>query len=155
MAIWYQAYQYKISEAWRGTFLPEASCGFPVLLLPASVCACVSQSRVWLHDNCLHDHSFKLGSPNFDHRYERPQLGSYYFMESSTLTFMVKFNLKVQIYPHQNSSPFQARISKLRPEVQNTLVNIFIVFGGNWPRPSRSNSTWKSKCTVSPQQKNT
>ena len=43
--------------------------------------------------------------------------------------------------PHNNSSPIQARITKFGPEVQNTLVKIPIVLGGNWPRPSRSNLT--------------
>ena len=43
--------------------------------------------------------------------------------------------------PHHHSSPIQARITKLGPEVQNTLVKIPIVLGGNWPRPSRSNLT--------------
>ena len=43
--------------------------------------------------------------------------------------------------PHHNSSPIQARITKFRPEVQNTLVKIPIILGGNWPWPSRSNLT--------------
>ena len=43
--------------------------------------------------------------------------------------------------PHHNSSPIQDRITKFGPEVQNTLVKIPIVLGGNWPRPSRSNLT--------------
>ena len=43
--------------------------------------------------------------------------------------------------PHHNSSPIQARITKFGPEVQNTLVKIPIVLGGNWLRPSRSNFT--------------
>ena len=47
--------------------------------------------------------------------------------------------------PHDNSSPVQARITKFGPEKQNTLVKIPIVFGGNWPWPSRSNLTSNSK----------
>ena len=43
--------------------------------------------------------------------------------------------------PHHNSSPIQSRITKFEPEVQNTLVKIPIVLGGNWLRPSRSNLT--------------
>ena len=39
--------------------------------------------------------------------------------------------------PHHNSSPIQVRITKFGPEVQNTLVKILIVLGGNWPWPSR------------------
>ena len=49
--------------------------------------------------------------------------------------------------PHDNSSPVQAKITKFGPEKQNTLVKIPIVFGGNWPRPSRSNLTSNSKLT--------
>ena len=49
--------------------------------------------------------------------------------------------------PHDNSSPVQARITKFGPEKQNTLVKIPIVFGGNWPWPSRSNLTSNSKLT--------
>ena len=44
-------------------------------------------------------------------------------------------------YPHHNSSPIQARITKFGPEVQNTKIKIPIVLGGNWPWPSRSNLT--------------
>ena len=40
-----------------------------------------------------------------------------------------------------NLSPAQATITKIGPEVQNTLVKIPIVFGVHWPWPSRSNWT--------------
>ena len=49
--------------------------------------------------------------------------------------------------PHDNSSPVQARITKVGPDKQNTLVKIPIVLGGNWPWPSRSNLTSNSKYT--------
>ena len=49
--------------------------------------------------------------------------------------------------PHDNSSPVQARITKVCPEKQNTLAKIPIVLGGNWPWPSRSNLTSNSKLT--------
>ena len=49
--------------------------------------------------------------------------------------------------PHDNSSPVQARITKFGPEKQDTLVKIPFVLGGNWPWPSRSNLTSKSKLT--------
>ena len=45
------------------------------------------------------------------------------------------------VCPHHNSSPIQARITKFGPEVQNTLVKIPVVLGGDWPWPSRSNLT--------------
>ena len=48
---------------------------------------------------------------------------------------------------HDNSSPVQARITKFGQEKQNTLVKIPIVLRGNWPWPSRSNLTSKSKLT--------
>ena len=41
--------------------------------------------------------------------------------------------------PDHNSLPIQARITKFGPEVENSLVKVPIVLGGNWPRPSRSN----------------
>ena len=40
---------------------------------------------------------------------------------------MVKFNFKVKIC--NNSSPVQARITKLGPEVQTILVKIHIILG--------------------------
>ena len=62
----------------------------------------------------------------------------------STLTFEVKFNLKSKLTPfwaspHNNSSSVQARITKFGSKVQNTLVNISNVFGGNWPMITSSN----------------
>ena len=41
--------------------------------------------------------------------------------------------------PDHNSLPIQAWITKFGPEVENSLVEVPIVLGGNWPRPSRSN----------------
>ena len=49
--------------------------------------------------------------------------------------------------PHDNSSAGQARITKFGSEIQNTLVKMPIVFGGDRPWPSRSNLTWKSNFT--------
>ena len=49
--------------------------------------------------------------------------------------------------PHDNSSPIQARITKLGPEMQNTLVWVPIVFGDDRPWSLRSNLTWKSNFT--------
>ena len=52
--------------------------------------------------------------------------------------------------PDDNLSPAQATITKIGPEVQNTLVKIPILFGVHWPWPSRSNWTYvsdKSKFT--------
>ena len=49
--------------------------------------------------------------------------------------------------PGDNSGPVQARIAKFGPKMQKTLVKVPIVFGGNWPWPSRSNLTSKSEFT--------
>ena len=43
--------------------------------------------------------------------------------------------------PCNNSSPLQARTTKLGQKMQNTLVKIPIVFGVDWPWPVRSNLT--------------
>ena len=47
--------------------------------------------------------------------------------------------------PRDNSGPVQARITKFGPKMQKTLVKVPIVLWADWPWPSRSNSTWKSK----------
>ena len=49
--------------------------------------------------------------------------------------------------PRHKSSRIQARTTKFGQKVQNNLVKVPIVLGGNWPRPSRSNFTWKAKFT--------
>ena len=49
--------------------------------------------------------------------------------------------------PRDNSGPVQARIAKFGPKMQKTLVKVRIVFGDNWPRPSRSDLTLKSEFT--------
>ena len=49
--------------------------------------------------------------------------------------------------PRDNSRPVQARIAKFGPKMQKTLVKVPIIFGGNWPWPSRSNLTSKSEFT--------
>ena len=43
--------------------------------------------------------------------------------------------------PRDNSGPVQARITKLRPKMQKTLIKVTIICWGNRPRPSRSNLT--------------
>ena len=49
--------------------------------------------------------------------------------------------------PRDNLGPVQARIAKFGPKMQKTLVKVPIVLWGNWPWPSRSNSTSKSEFT--------
>ena len=50
--------------------------------------------------------------------------------------------------PHDNSGHVQARITKFGPKMQKTLVKVPIVLWTDWPRPSRSKLTWKSKFTT-------
>ena len=46
-----------------------------------------------------------------------------------------------QVCLHDNLWPVLARITKFEPEMQNTLVKICIVVGGDWPWPPRSKLT--------------
>ena len=81
-------------------FLPEASFGLRVLSLPASVCVCVRPCVNHQLGHAITHHPFKLGSPNLDHICKRPWLRSLLFWGMMmTLTFKVKFNFKVKIYP--------------------------------------------------------
>ena len=49
--------------------------------------------------------------------------------------------------PCHKSRRVQARTTKFGQKVQNNLVKVPIVLGGDWPWPSRSNLTWKAKFT--------
>ena len=49
--------------------------------------------------------------------------------------------------PRHKSPRVQARTTKFRQKVQNNLVKVPIVLGGDWPWPSRSNLTRKAKFT--------
>ena len=49
--------------------------------------------------------------------------------------------------PRHKSPRIQARTTKFGQKVQNNLVKVPIVLGGDWPWPSRSNLTWKAKFT--------
>ena len=85
-------------------FLPEARFGHRVLSLPASVCVCVSVGVSVLCVNHLLVRAitrdpFKLGSPSLDQRCKRPWLRSLFSGGQLTLTFKVKFNQEIRIYP--------------------------------------------------------
>ena len=82
-------------------FYPRPVLAFRVLSLPACVCVCLSVclSVNHLFVRAITRDPFKLSSPNLDRRCKRPWLRSLFFVDWSTLTFKVKFNLKVQIYP--------------------------------------------------------
>ena len=55
------------------------------------------------------------------------------------------FSIFVRVITHH---PVQARITKFGPGVHNNLVEISIFFWGDWPWPSKSNWTPKSKFTL-------
>ena len=92
---------------WCG-FLPEARFGLRVLSSHASVCASARPSvrpsvRVWGNHLLVHAITrdpFKLGSPNLDQRYKRVGLRPLlFFLWQLMLTFKVKLNIKLRIYP--------------------------------------------------------
>ena len=64
--------------------------------------------------------------------------GNWPWPSRSNLTSKSEFT-NFWAYPDHNSSPIQVRITKFGPEVQNSLVKVPIILGGNWPWPSRSN----------------
>ena len=136
----------------RGQFWPSG-------IVVACVCVCVSVCQSVCLSVCLSvcvcvNHllvrpitldPFKLGSPNLDQRCKRPWLRSLLFWggnwpwpSRSNLTSKSEFT-QFWACPDHNSLPIQARITKFGPEVENSLVKVPIVLGGNWPRPSRSN----------------
>ena len=83
------------------------------------------------------DHPFKLESPTLDHRCKRPQLRSLMFWGWLTLTFKVKFNFKVEIYPilslwvcPRDKSPLiEVRISKFGPKCILALLWSLLILG--------------------------
>ena len=104
-----------------------------------SVCLCVNHLLVRL----ITQDPFKLGSPNLDQRCKRPWLRSLLFwgaidldLQGQNLTSKSEFT-PFWACPDHNSLPIQARITKFGPEVENSLVKVPIVFGGNWRRTSR------------------
>ena len=66
--------------------------------------------------------------------------GNWSWPSRSNLTWKSEFTPFWARLNH-NSLPIQARITKFRPEVQNSFVKVCIILGGNWPWPSRSNLT--------------
>ena len=108
---------------------------YRVLLLPASVCPSILSS-VCPSIRAITYHPFKLGSPNLDHRCRRPWLWSPFWEGGGggwlTLTFKVKFNFKVKIYPilslwvcpHDKSPPIEVRIIKFGQKVHLSTVKV-------------------------------
>ena len=124
----------------RGQFWPSGIVVACVCVC-VSVCVCVNHLLV----RAITQDPFKLGSPNLDQRCKRPWLrslliwgGQLTLTSRSNLTSKSEFT-QFWACPDHNSLPIQARITKFGPEVENSLVKVPIVLGGNWPRPSRSN----------------
>ena len=127
-------------------FLPEASFGLRVLSLPACVCVCLSvcQSLACPRDNSgpIQARITKFG-PNMQKTLVKVPIVLWTnqpWPSRSNLTWKSKFT-PFWACLHHNSPPIHSRITKFGPEVQNTLVKICIVLGGNWPWPLRSNMT--------------
>ena len=147
---WYPSYKwvrsswFKFQNAvWAAFYMKPVLASGYCRCLRLSVCVSVNPELV----RTLTHESLKLGSPNLGHRCKRPWLRPLLFCGALTLTFKVKFNFKKSKFSqfwacqHNNPSPVQARINKFGPEVQNALVKIPIVLGGDWLWPSRSNLT--------------
>ena len=141
-------------------FLPEASFGLRYcrclrlcvcVSICLSVCLSVCQSIVCPRDNSgpIQARITKFG-PKMQKTLVKVPIGLWtdqFWPSSSNLTWKSQFT-PFWACPHHNSPLFHARITKFAPDVQNTLVKIPIVLGGNWPWPSRTNMTWKVKLSV-------
>ena len=136
----------KASVCFVYRFITWSPFWLQLLLLPASVCVCLS---VCLSVNhllliAITQKPFKLGSPNLGERCQSSWLRSLFlwidrtWSSRSYITWKSKFTL-FWACPHHNSSPHQTRITKFGPDLQNTLDKIPIVYGGNRPWPSMSN----------------
>ena len=136
--VFYRKRPHGVSPALKVSFLPEASFGLRILRVS------VRQSLACPHDNSgpAQARITKFG-PNMQNTLIKGSIvlwSDQPWTWRSNLTWKSKFT-PFWSCPHHNSSPIQARITKFWPEVQNNLDKIPIVLGGNWPWPSRSNST--------------
>ena len=122
-------------------FLPEASFGPRVLSLPASASVCVYLCQS-LACPCDNSGPIQSRTTKFGQKIKVPIVlwPDRPWPSRSNLTWKSKFT-PVWACPHHNPPPIQARITKFGPELQNNLVKIPIVLGGNWHWPSRSNTT--------------
>ena len=118
----------------RGQFWPSG-------IVVACVCVCLSVCVNQLLVRAITRDPFKLGSPNLDRRCKKTLVkvpivlgGNWPWPSRSNLTSNTEFT-PFWACPDHNSLPIQARITKFGPEVENSLVKVPIVLGGNWPRP--------------------
>ena len=124
---------------------------YPRPVLAAGYCSCLRPyvSPSVCHQVCPHHNSSpvparitKFGSKMQNILVKAPIVlgGNWPWPSRSNLRSKSKFT-PFWACPHHNSSLIQARITNFGPEVQNALVKIPIVLGGNWHWPSRSNLT--------------
>ena len=141
-----QFYPYPQSSRFWGVFFTRGQFWPPGIVV---ACVCPSVRRSVRHQVCPRDNSSPVQAritkfgPKMQNTLVKVPIvlgGNRPWPSRSTLRSKSKF-APFWACPHRNSSPIQARITKFGPEMQNTLVKIPIVLGGNWPRPSRSNLT--------------
>ena len=120
--------------------LPEASFGLRVLSSPASVCVSVCQSvcqsLAYPRDNLgpVQARIAKFG-PKMQKTLVKVIIvleGNWSWPSRSNWTSKSEFT-PFWACPDHNSSPIQVRITKCGPEVENSLVKVPIILGGNWP----------------------
>ena len=117
-------------------------CRCLCLCVCVSVCLCVCQSLACPRDNSgpVQARIAKFGPKMQKTLVKVPIVlgGNWPWPSRSNLTSKSEFT-QFWAWPDHNSLPIHARITKFGPEVENSLVKVPIVLGGNWPRPSRSN----------------
>ena len=123
------------------SFLPEASFGLWVLSSPASVCVSVfvcqsvCQSLPCPRDNLglVQARIGKFGPKMQKTLVKVPIVlgGNLPWPSRSNLTSKSEFT-PFWASPDHNSSPIQVRITKFGPEVENSLVKVPIILGGNF-----------------------
>ena len=118
-------------QFWPSGIVVACVCVYP------SVCVNVRVSVNYEFVRTITQQPCKLGSPNLDHRCKRPWLRSPLFLGWLTLTFKVKFNFKVKIYPHlslwvcprHKSARIVVRISKFGPKCILALLRSLLILG--------------------------
>ena len=112
-------------------FSPEASFGFRVLSLPASVRVGVNHGLV----RAITCHSFRLESPNLYQKCLTPWLRSLLFLGVIDLDLQGQIKLQTQNWPpfqacpHHYSPPIQVRISKSGSQMHLALVRSLLIQG--------------------------
>ena len=106
------------------------------------VCPCVCQSLACPHNilGSVEARIAKFGPKMQKTTVKVPIVlgGNWPWPSRSNLTSKSEFT-QFWACPDHKSSPIQVRITKFGLEVENSLVKVPIILGGNWPWPSRSN----------------